>query len=82
MTERSCTVPVAATVGRNAIGVATTPIALLPFWLSASSRLAREGGRRPAAGRLPGAAAMLAGGLAGSFAVAALVQPGVHGCAT
>ena len=63
-------------------GVATTPIAVLPFWLWASSRLAREGVRRPAAGLLPGAAAMLAGGLAGSFGVAALVQRGARGRAT
>ena len=61
---------------------ATTPITVLPFWLWASSRLAREGVRRPAAGLLPGAAAMLAGGLAGSFGVAALVQRGARGRAT
>ncbi|AUN41405.1 HXXEE domain-containing protein [Tsukamurella tyrosinosolvens] len=72
----------AARCGGYAPGVATTPITVLPFWLWASSRLAREGVRRPAAGLLPGAAAMLAGGLAGSFGVAALVQRGARGRAT
>lgn len=64
----------AARFGGYAPGVATTPIAVLPFWWWASSRLARAGVRRPAAGLLPGAAAMFVGGVAGSYGIAAVAQ--------
>ncbi|NMD54708.1 MULTISPECIES: HXXEE domain-containing protein [Tsukamurella] len=72
----------AARFGGYAPGVATTPIAVLPFWWWASTRLAHAGVRRPAAGLLPGAAALFVGGVAGSYGVAALVRRGVQGRAT
>ncbi|MFD9827661.1 HXXEE domain-containing protein [Tsukamurella tyrosinosolvens] len=69
----------AARFGGYAPGVATTPITVLPFWWWASSRLARVGVRRPAAGLLPGAAAMFVGGVVGSYGIAALVRRGGRG---
>ncbi|CAM3689671.1 HXXEE domain-containing protein [Tsukamurella ocularis] len=69
----------AARFGGYAPGVATTPVTVLPFWWWASSRLARAGVRRPAAGLLPGAAAMFVGSIAGSYGIAALVRRGPLG---
>lgn len=66
----------AARSGGYAPGVATTPIAVLPFWIWASSRLARAGVRRPARELLPRAGALAVGGLAASYGVAVLVPRG------
>lgn len=64
----------AARFGGYAPGVATTPIVVLPFWIWASSRLARAGVRRPARGLLPRAGVFAVGGLAASYGVAVLAS--------
>ncbi|KXO99162.1 hypothetical protein AXK61_17980 [Tsukamurella pseudospumae] len=53
-------------------GVATVPVAVVPFWLWASSRLERAGIRRPGRELAPHAAAALVGGLGVSYGAAAL----------
>ncbi|BDD81804.1 hypothetical protein TPB0596_15670 [Tsukamurella pulmonis] len=67
---------IAARFQGYAPGVATTPVAVLPFWLWASARLTRAGVRRPATELLPGTVAMLAGGVAASYGAAALMGGG------
>lgn len=66
----------AARFGGYAPGAATTPIVVLPFWIWASSRLARAGVRRPARESLPRAGALAVGGLAASYGVAFLASGG------
>lgn len=54
-------------------GAATTPAAVLGFWMVASRRLAVHGVRRPALELIPGAVALLSGSLASSHVIAAAV---------
>lgn len=55
-------------------GVATVPVTVLPFWLWASRELSRAGVRRPARELGGAAAGTVAGAMALSYGVAALLQ--------
>lgn len=54
-------------------GVATVPVAVLPFWFWASRRLEGAGIRRSSRALLPRAAAVLGGSLAAAYGAAALL---------